>query len=474
MLPVPSEMITETSLKDAGEVGAASTAPSQTSILVVGQTPPPLHGQAIMIQSFLEGTYPTFHLEHLRLNFSRSIDEVGSFSLRKLGVLASVLVGMVRARFVHKVDVLYYPPSGPKRNPILRDIVLLCGTRWLFRKTIFHFHAAGLYEFYPRLQWWEKPLFRLAYRRPDLAIFTAASTCGDAALLEAKSVAIVPCGIADEAAPYLALGTAECAQRPVILFAGILCEAKGLLVLIEACALLRKAGHSFELVCMGDFDSKAFQLEVEELVDANDLGCVVHFPGVLTGSAKLEVYASCSIFCFPSHYHSESSPIVLLEAMSFAKPIVASLWRGIPETVGQDGGAVLVPPRDPAQLAAWLEELLGSPELRHEMGLRNRRRFLQHFTVEQYRGNMERALKQVVGGDSGCEGETADDSRERFAGAFADALEVRVALHLGLERRLVEVADTGERGDFAGRYADVEPPDLPTALCSSLPPPPPR
>ena len=406
MFPVPSEMITETSLKDAGEVGAASTAPSQTSILVVGQTPPPLHGQAIMIQSFLEGTYPTFHLEHLRLNFSRSIDEVGSFSLRKLWVLASVLVGMVRARFVHKVDVLYYPPSGPKRNPILRDIVLLCATRWLFRKTIFHFHAAGLHEFYPRLQWWEKPLFRFAYRRPDLAIFTAASSCGEAALLKAKSVAVVPCGIEDEAAPYLE--AVEHTQMPVILFAGVLCESKGVLVLIEACSLLRKAGHSFQLVCMGAFDSKAFQLQVQKLVDENDLGCTVHFPGVLTGRAKAEAFASCSIFCFPSHYHSESSPIVLLEAMSFAKPIVATLWRGIPEMVGQDGGAVLVPPKDPAQLAAWLEELLGSPELRREMGLRNRRRYLQHFTVEQYRSGMERALQQVVAGDSGSESETVD------------------------------------------------------------------
>ncbi len=366
----------------------------KTVILVVGQTPPPLHGQAIMIQTFLDGTYQDFDLEHVRLNFSRSIDEVGSFSPRKLLVLFSVLVDILRARFARGAEVLYYPPAGPKRNAILRDIVLLGATRWLFKKTVFHFHAAGLYEFYPRLHWWERPLFRLAYRRPDLAIFTAASTCGEAALLQAKSVAVVPCGIADEAKPYLAIDASE--QPPVILFAGVLCEAKGVLVLIEACSLLRRAGYCFRLNCIGAFESRAFQLQVERLILENNLSDVVECPGVLTGKAKADAFASCTLFCFPSHYHSESSPVVLLEAMSFAKPIVASLWRGIPEAVGDDGGALLVPPREPALLAERLEELLGSPELRHEMGLRNRQRYLRSFTVEQYRTNMQDALKQVV------------------------------------------------------------------------------
>jgi glycosyltransferase involved in cell wall biosynthesis len=366
---------------------------SKANILVVAQTPPPLHGQAIMIHSFIEGTYSDFHLIHVRMDFSRSIDEVGTFSFRKLGVLFRVLVGIVGGRW-HGVDVLYYPPAGPKRNAILRDMVLLGATRWMFRKTVFHFHAAGLCEFYPRLRWWERPLFRLAYRRPDLAIFTAGSTSSEAALLEARSVAIVPCGVEDEAAGYLAAGAREM-EPPMILFAGVLCEAKGVLVLLEACGLLRKAGISFRLVCMGAFDSRRFEREVEARVEELELGDVVRWPGVLSGRAKSDVFAACSVFCFPSHYHSESSPVVLLEAMSFAKPIVATRWRGIPEAVGEDG-AVLVPPKDPVAVATALAELLEAPELRREMGARNRERYLRQFTMERYRGNMERALLGVI------------------------------------------------------------------------------
>ncbi len=329
------------------------------------------------------------------MNFSRSIDEVGSFGWRKLWVLWLIWLRILRARFLRGARVLYYPPSGPNRNPVLRDIALLASTRWLFRRTVFHFHAAGLYEVYPRLAWWAGPLFRLAYRRPDLAIFTAASTSGDAALLEAKSVAIVPCGIADEGQAFLA-GDWEDPIAPIILFTGVLCEAKGLLVLLEACRLLRFAGQRFQLVCVGAFESYAFQREVEKTVEESGLGEVVRFRGVLTGRAKAEAFASCSIFCFPSHYASESSPIVLLEAMSFAKPIVATVWRGIPETVGDCGGSLLVRPRNPEEVASRLQQLLNSPEQRRAMGLANRARYLNHFSVEQYRSNLEDALKRVI------------------------------------------------------------------------------
>jgi hypothetical protein len=42
-------------------------------VLVVGQTPLPVNGQAVMIQELLDGEYAGIALHHVRLNFSRSI-----------------------------------------------------------------------------------------------------------------------------------------------------------------------------------------------------------------------------------------------------------------------------------------------------------------------------------------------------------------------------------------------------------------
>ncbi len=154
-------------------------------MLVVGQVPPPVNGQSLMIQEFLEGSYEGMRLEHVPLRFSRSTAEIGGFDLRKLWVLAQTIVDIVRARFRTGATVLYYPPAGPNLVPVLRDLVLLNATRWLFRKTAFHFHAAGLAAIYPRLPLPLKPLFWSAYNKPDLAIFTTAATSAEATILHA-------------------------------------------------------------------------------------------------------------------------------------------------------------------------------------------------------------------------------------------------------------------------------------------------
>ena len=120
-------------------------------VLLVGQTPPPVNGQTTMIEELLRGRYQGIRLHHVRMTFSRNIEEVGNFQLRKILILLSTLIEIVRARFKSRARILYFPPAGPTLIPVIRDIVLLVGIRWMFQFTVFHFHAAGLTEIYPRL-----------------------------------------------------------------------------------------------------------------------------------------------------------------------------------------------------------------------------------------------------------------------------------------------------------------------------------
>jgi glycosyltransferase involved in cell wall biosynthesis len=364
-------------------------------VVVVGQVPPPVNGQSLMIQAFLAGTYEGIQLEHVPLRFSRSTAEIGGFDLRKLWVLGHTIGEIVRARFRTGATVLYYPPAGPNWVPVLRDLVLLTATRWLFKKTVFHFHAAGLASIYPRLPWPLKGLFWIAYNKPDQAIFTTAATSAEASVLHAGSRSIVPCGIDDEAAEDGHRHPVPDGAAVTLLFAGILCEGKGLMTLLQACRLLHRAGARFRLVCIGAFESTEFQRQTEDFLRSNHLDAVVEFRGVVTGSAKAELFRAVDIFCFPSHYVSESFGVVLIEAMCFSLPIVATRWRGIPEVTGEDG-SFLVEPRDSDALAARLAELLQSPQLRFEMGQRNRKRYLERFTMETYRNGMSEALQKLA------------------------------------------------------------------------------
>jgi glycosyltransferase involved in cell wall biosynthesis len=101
------------------------------------------------------------------------------------------------------------------------------------------------------------------------------------------------------------------------------------------------------------------------------------------------------VFCFPSHYISESFGVVLIEAMSFGLPIVTTHWRGIPDVVGASGGAFIVEPKQPHLVAEGLQALMRDPELRTFMGRKNREWFCDHYTLAMYRGRMEMVLQSV-------------------------------------------------------------------------------
>ncbi|RMG69356.1 MAG: glycosyltransferase family 1 protein [Bacteroidetes bacterium] len=361
-------------------------------VLVVGQTPPPYGGQAIMIQNMLNASYTDIRMYHVRMSFSADMDDIGKFQWKKLWKLFTLILNVYWARIRTGARTLYYPPAGPDRVPILRDIVFLNATRWLFRRVVFHFHAAGVSEMHDQFSGFTQKLFERAYFQPDVAIRLSPYNPEDGRDLHAKQEVLIPNGLADMGAPYLADGQASRPGPPRLLFVGVLQPSKGVRVLLEAAHLLHQQGHDFVLEYMGRFESRAYQAEIEGLVAEWGLEEHVRFLGVQTGETKCRSFARCDIFCFPTYFESETFGLVALEAMQFAKPVVATRWRGVPTVVAEGETGFLVPPKEAAPLAAKIAELLSQPALRQAMGQAGRQRYLDLFTAERHYQLLEAAL----------------------------------------------------------------------------------
>ena len=364
-------------------------------VLVVGQTPPPFGGQAVMINALLRSTPVRVQYFHVRLSYSDDMDSVGKFAVRKVWILFTTVLRVWLARLKYRTPMLYYPPSGPNMVPVLRDIAFLCATRWLFKWTVFHYHAGGVSGFEGRLPTLLRPFFRLAYRNAAMAIRTAPQNPEDGKLLGAQRELVVPNGIPDShgAVQERLVGL----DGPVvILFTGVLIPSKGVRVLLEAFRQVVAEGGNARLELMGRWGDKVFQGECEMFVIKHGLQHLITFLGVKRDMEKLEHFAGCDIFCFPSHFEAESFGLVLLEAMQFAKPVVATRWRGIP-SVAQDGvTGFLVPVEDPEAVASKLMELIRDEPLRRKMGEEGRRIFAEHFTLERFQQNMEEALVKAT------------------------------------------------------------------------------
>ena len=85
---------------------------SPARVLVVGQTPPPVHGQAVAIQALVDGPLDGVEVTFLRMHFSHTSDEIGRFGLRKVTHLASLVGRSLLALGRDRELILYYPPGS--------------------------------------------------------------------------------------------------------------------------------------------------------------------------------------------------------------------------------------------------------------------------------------------------------------------------------------------------------------------------
>ncbi len=171
-----------------------------------------------------------------------------------------------------------------------------------------------------------------------------------------------------------------------VLAVGRLSHYKGFSVLCQAAAKVPGAA-----VCLvGEGEERP---ALERAVAGLGLAGRVLLAGGLDDAALAACYAACDVLCLPSLSRSEAFGMVLLEAMARGKACVAAaVDGGGPGYVVQDGETgLLVPPGDPAALAAALDRLARDERLRIRLGAAGRERFAARFRMER----VAAALREV-------------------------------------------------------------------------------
>jgi D-inositol-3-phosphate glycosyltransferase len=89
-----------------------------------------------------------------------------------------------------------------------------------------------------------------------------------------------------------------------------------------------------------------------------------------------------------------------LEAMACARPVIGSAVGGLTFTIQDGTTGILVPPRDPATLAAKLHQLLLQPGLRASMGRAARKRVEREFTWDIVAQRTETLYQELLNEDN--------------------------------------------------------------------------
>ena len=104
-------------------------------------------------------------------------------------------------------------------------------------------------------------------------------------------------------------------------------------------------------------------------------------------------YAEAQVLCLPSR--REGVPLVLLEAMSFGLPVIATPVGGIVDYVAHEDNGLLVPPGDVDALAASIQALAADPELRDRLGEAARRRIADQAGPETIAGRWQQIYSEL-------------------------------------------------------------------------------
>lgn len=159
---------------------------------------------------------------------------------------------------------------------------------------------------------------------------------------------------------------------PRLLYVGTWLDRKGVHYLAEGFRLLAGRVATVRLTVAGSVSGEA---QVKESF-ASKVRAQVDVIPLVKREEMPSLYAQHDIFVFPSLV--EGMPLALLEAMATGMPVVTTNVCGMGDVVEEGANGLLVPPADAESLAAALERLCNSTELRRQIGLQAQETMRKH------------------------------------------------------------------------------------------------
>jgi glycosyltransferase involved in cell wall biosynthesis len=178
---------------------------------------------------------------------------------------------------------------------------------------------------------------------------------------------VVHCAISDD---YIHEPDPVAPHGRTLVCVGRLCAQKGQLVLIDALKQVVDAGIDARLTLVGDGEMRSV---IEQRIKAHELADRVTITGWASGEQVREHLRQCRAMVLPSF--AEGLPVVIMEALAMARPVISTYIAGIPELVRDGACGWLVPAGDTRALARAMTDALTAPTSQLDaMGQCGRRR----------------------------------------------------------------------------------------------------
>jgi glycosyltransferase involved in cell wall biosynthesis len=347
---------------------------SKPRLIVLGPLPPPVHGVAVSTSLVLANKVlqSRFHVEHLDTSDHRSHQNIGKWEIGNVVLGLGHTIQLAR-RLRGERGLIYLPLS--QGSAFLRDSLFIHLAGLAGWRVAIHLRGSEFQDLYARSNGPLRLWIRITLRRVASAAVMGTSLRGAFGdLIPAERIAVVPNGTPD---PRLN-GSARDPQT--VLFLSSLRRRKGVVEAVEAALRVHRRRPEARFIFVGSWESA--QLEQDVRGRAATAGEAVRFLRAVDGEEKQALLAAASILLFPP-VEPEGHPRVVIEGLAAGLPVVTTNRGSIAETVVHgESGFVLNDP-NPDELAHHVLLLLEDEELREQMALSARRRYVESFTQER-------------------------------------------------------------------------------------------
>ncbi|SDP57265.1 rhamnosyl/mannosyltransferase [Ralstonia sp. 25mfcol4.1] len=302
------------------------------------------------------------------LKAARSADLVHLHVPNMLGALGALLIGRKPRLLVHwHADVINKGVLGRLLRPL--EVALLKRADCIVATSQVYAHAS-----------------------PLLSRFESKVTVVPIGVTDARKQAGAPSEEPVAEATVPADLSRKLAGRKVILAVGRLVPYKGFDVLIEA------AGRLCDDAVVVIVGGGPLQASLDAAIRAAGVADRVILAGRLSDEALHALFGAASLYCLPSVTRAEAFGVVLLEAMAYGLPIVATNipGSGVPWVNKQGVSGINVPINDAGALAEACNRILNSDQDRRRFSEGARQRFMTEFTEEVSVKRMMAAYERLV------------------------------------------------------------------------------
>lgn len=271
-------------------------------------------------------------------------------------------------------------------------------------------HTAVVSSFYSvELRWverrlpWLTPFLRWSIETSDGVTAISHATAARVRALADRSVSVIPFGAAVQPRPDSRSHRALAGDRRLeLLFVGRLVERKGVETIVRALPrVLKQRDARLTIVGEGEWEPV-----IRETVTQAGVERHVRMTGGISADELERAYAAADIFLLPAvrdrKGDTEGLGVVLLEAMQFERPVIASAVGGIPDIVRHGQTGWLVEPGDAGSLAARILAVADEPATSRRVARQGREWVEERFGLRRIASDLIACYREAIAARRGA------------------------------------------------------------------------